>query len=117
MYIDVRNGLYLKFSVERRQIRLQEFICLLDAVNPGKPHLFDQTILERSKPPLDPAFGLRRIGMNDRYPKFGKTPFELAHGSFIFQLILDARLGRGFIGRVLDLLSGSDPPETNNYLF
>ena len=39
--------------------------------------------------------------MDDRYPEFGKTPFELAHGFFIFQLILDALLGRGFIGRVL----------------
>lgn len=101
VYIDVRSRLYLKFPVERRQIRLQEFICLLDAVNPGKPHLFDQTILERSKQSLYPAFGLRRVGMDDRYPEFGKTPFELAHGFFIFQLILDALLGRGFIGCVL----------------
>jgi hypothetical protein len=39
--------------------------------------------------------------MDDRYPEFRKAPFKLAHGFFIFQLILDALLGRGFIRCVL----------------
>jgi len=34
-------------------------------------------------------------------PEFRKAPFKLAHGFFIFQLILDALLGIGFIRCVL----------------
>ena len=47
VYIDFRNGLYRELCVVHWKIFYQEFVCLLDVVNLGKPHFFNQTVLKR----------------------------------------------------------------------
>lgn len=57
----------------------QEIVGRLDVRYAGEAQFLHETILEGPVDPLDPAFGLTRIGAQDLDVEFGKRPSELRH--------------------------------------
>jgi hypothetical protein len=66
------------------QIGFQKRIPLFTILDPGKPHFFDDPVLERPKQPLNPSLGLRRIGMDHFYPELLEAFFEMAQDLPVF---------------------------------
>lgn len=87
------GGVFLEKGAEKT-IRLCFGLDLL------KTHLFDETVLEDSEESFDPAFGLRRIGVDDIDPEFFQGPLKLALREPPFQFFFQSWFGLGLIGGV-----------------
>jgi len=89
-------------SIEHRHLlppdgqgTLGKNICLASppdqVAGPGYPHLLDQPVLQRLEDSLHPAFGLRRVGVDDPDAKLCQSPLELCLGLPVLQQFLRAK--------------------------
>jgi len=72
--IDITSGFFAEASIEILNKLRQEGVARLPTANVAKAHFFRQAVLEGLNDPLDPSFGLRRVGTND-------LDLQLLHGS------------------------------------
>lgn len=54
-----------ELSIVAQEVRGEEGVGLFDGGDAFKPHRFDEAVLERAIGPLDPPFGLGRVGADD----------------------------------------------------
>lgn len=83
----------LETAVVSWEVVSEKGVGLLLGSNVFKTHLFDQTILEDAKEPLNPPLGLGRISVNHSDTELLKSPLELALGKFSFKLFFEVGLG------------------------
>jgi len=91
----------LKTAVVSGEVASEKAVGLLLGPDVFKTHLFDQTILENAKEPLDPPLGLGRISVNHSDAELLESPLKLALGfSLALKLFFEPGLGLGLIGGV-----------------
>jgi hypothetical protein len=72
-----------------RQVDIKEPVRLLAGTDARQSHLLNQAVLKRSQGPLDQAFGLRRVGVDELYPQLLSRSLKLRLGLFISQRVLN----------------------------